>query len=356
MTERRALSRMKPYVPGRKREGAVKLASNENPLGPSPRGMEAIQRAAAEVNLYPDKSATELREAIARRHDISPGRVIVGNGSDELLVLIAGSFFNPGDNVVTGAHTFSQYAFSARLYDAEVRTGPMEEGRFLLEEWTELIDERTRAIFVCNPNNPTGRYVSHDELTRLLETVPSELLVVVDEAYQEYADAPDFPRAEELLDRYPNLVVLHTLSKIYGMAGLRVGYALASEDIIRSVQKVKQPFNVGSVAQAAATAALGDHDFVAQSVDTNVRGRRYLTEELSRRGFTFYPTQANFICLRVGGDAREVAETIADGGVTVRPLNSFDMPEWIRVTIGTEEQNRLFLQALTAAVETAVGT
>ncbi len=354
MKERSALSNLKLYVPGRKRQGAVKLASNENPLGPSPRALEAVQGIASEIHTYPDKNVTELREALGRRHDVSPGRIIVGNGSDEVLVMLAATYFNPGDNVITAVHTFSQYAFSAALFDAEVRRGGMSEGRFLLDEWPRLIDSKTRAVFICNPNNPTGRYVTHDELENFLEAVPRTVLVVVDEAYQDYVTAEDFPRTVELLELYPNLMVLHTFSKIFGMAGLRVGYGIAAEDIVSSVLKVKQPFNVGLPAQMAAIAALEDHDFVARSRRTNAAGTELLMEELARRGFLAYPTQANFLCIHVRDNAVEVAERIADGGVTVRPLNSFGMHEWIRVTIGREEDNRLFLQALASACDAPV--
>ncbi len=351
MKERRALSNLEPYVPGRKRPGAVKLASNENPLGPSPRALEAVRAVASEIHTYPDKNAAALREALGRRHSVAPERIIVGNGSDEVLVMLAATYFNPGDNIITAEHTFSQYAFSAALFEAEIRRGAMSEGRFLLDEWSALMDSRTRAVFVCNPNNPTGRYATHDELVALLEAVPGDVLVVVDEAYQDYVTADDFPRTTELLERYPNLMVLHTFSKIFGMAGLRVGYGIASEDIISSVLKVKQPFNVGLPAQVAAIAALEDHEFVARSRRTNAAGTELLFGELTRRGFTVYPTQANFLCIHVQEDALDVAERIADGGVTVRPLNSFGMDGWIRVTIGREEDNRLFLQALAAACE-----
>ena len=354
MKERSALSKLKPYVPGRKRQGAVKLASNENPLGPSPRALEAVRNGASEIHTYPDKNISELREALGRRHNVSPDRILVGNGSDEVLVMLAATYFNPGDNVVTAEHTFSQYAFSAALFDAEVRRGAMREGRFLLDEWTPLIDSRTRAVFICNPNNPTGRYVAHDELVHFLEAVPRDVLVVVDEAYQDYVTAEDFPRTAELLEVYPNLMALHTFSKIFGMAGLRVGYGIAAEDIVSSVLKVKQPFNVGLPAQMAAVEALQDHDFVARSRRVNAAGTELLMEELTRRGFTVYPTQANFICIHVRENAAEVAERIADGGVTVRPLNSFGMNEWIRVTIGREEENRLFLQALASACRAPV--
>jgi len=354
MTERPALSRLEPYVPGRKREGTVKLASNENPLGPSPRAMAAAREFVDQIHLYPDKNAAILREAIARRHGVEPGQVIVGNGSDEVLVMLASTYFQPGDNVVTARHTFSQYAFSATLFDAEVRRGAMADGRFLLDQWHDLMDPKTRAIFICNPNNPTGRYVTHDELAAFIERVPEDVLIVIDEAYQDYVDAADFPRTEELAGRHANLVVLHTFSKIYGMAGLRVGYAVADPAVIAAIQKVKQPFNVGLAAQEAATAALEDHDFVHRSREVNAAGKELLTRELTGRGFTVYPTQANFLCFHVGEDSVAAADRIADGGVTVRPLSSFGLDEWIRVTIGTAEQNALFLEALSAAFEAPV--
>jgi histidinol-phosphate aminotransferase len=285
---------------------------------------------------------------------VSPDRIIVGNGSDEVLVMLAGTFFNPGDNVVTARHTFSQYAFAAALFDAEVRHGAMADGRFLLDQWHDLIDPKTRAVFICNPNNPTGRYVAHDELAAFIGRVPEDVLIVIDEAYQDYVDAPDFPRTDVLAAHHENLVVLHTFSKIYGMAGLRVGYGIANPAVIAGVQKVKQPFNVGLVAQEAATAALQDDAFVHRSREVNAAGKALLRRELTDRGFTVYPTQANFLCFHVGEDSVAAAERIADGGVTVRPLSSFGLDEWIRVSIGTAEQNALFLEALSAAFEAPV--
>jgi len=334
------------YVPGKKRAGTVKLSSNENPLGPAPRALEAISEWASALNVYPDGSATELRDALASRAGVERGHVIVGNGSDEVLVMLAATFLNPGEHAVIPEHTFSQYEFATRLYDGKPVYAPMRDGRIQLDAMRELIDADTRLVFVCNPNNPTGTYIPGKELAAFAHEVPDDVLLIIDEAYCEFADAPDFSEAVALTRERENVIVLRTFSKLYGLASLRVGYGIAAESVIASMHKVKPPFNTGLLAQKAATAALSDEEFVEQTLSNNREQRAVLRETLERLGMPQYPSEANFICADCGGDAQEFAAELADEGVSVRPLSSFGMPTRVRISVGTAEQNRMLAEAL----------
>ncbi len=351
MKTREALRTIKPYVAGALKPGAIKLASNENPLGPSPRAMEAIARNASGVSLYPDALATELREKLAGRLGVSADQLLVGNGSDEILLFIAGAYIEAGDEAVTSQTTFSEYTFATTLFGGTMRYAPMEDGRFQLNRLLELIGERTRIVFLCNPNNPTGTIFSGKELEAFLERVPRDVLVVSDEAYFEYVSDPSFPDSIALQRTFPDLLVLRTFSKIYGLAGLRVGYGIGSEAVIGDLRRTKEPFNVNILAQAAALAALDDEEFLRRSLRTNEEGKIFLMQELGRMGIPCYPTEANFICCNIGRDGMEAFRRIMDLGVTIRPLASFGLTEWIRVTIGTPEQNRTFLSCLKAFLE-----
>ncbi len=335
-----------PYTPGQTRPGAIKLSSNENPLGPSPRAVEAVRNALDGLNRYPDGASRLLREAIARRYDLDPTQVVTGNGSDEVLTLIAGCSVRPGVNAVTAANTFSEYTFAARLFGANVRKAPLREGRFDPEALLALCDQSTRLMFLCNPNNPTGTYLTHAEVERILRLAPAETLVVLDEAYADYAMAEDFPRSLELLKKYERLVILRTFSKLYGLAGLRVGFALAHPEVAEWMQRVRQPFNNGNLAQAGALAALEDTEFVARSLQINREGMERLTRFLEARKLVYYPSQANFVCFHCAGDARVLFEALLEEGVAVRPLNSFGLSEWVRVTVGAPEQLDRFFAAM----------
>ncbi len=351
MKLRKILDKIAPYTPGVLKEGAVKIASNENPLGPSPRALERISQVAGSISLYPDAGAVRLREAVAKRLGLERDNFIFGNGSDEVLCLISGAYMEEGDTAITSEHTFSEYTFATVLFGGTMKYAPMRDGRFDLPGILQLIDSRTKIIFLCNPNNPTGTSFGEAEFRAFMKQVPSQVLVVSDEAYQEYAERPDFPKSMEYISRYPNLVVLRTFSKIYGLAGLRVGYAVGQKEVIANFYKTKTPFNVNLNGQEAALAALEDDEFVRKSFEMNRRGKEYLYKEFDRLGLRYYPSDANFICVHVGRDSMEVFHTIMDLGVTIRPLRSFKMDEWIRVTVGTEEQNRLFIAYLEKALK-----
>jgi len=350
MNAKPELNSLVPYVPGKKVAGAIKLASNENPLGSSPLAMEALRNAEESLSVYPDGAVAGLTSAIAEFLDVSPSQIVVGNGSDEVMMLTAAAYLRRGDTTITAEHTFSQYTFVSRLFGAEVTSAPMTNGTFNLSEIRSRIDSSTRAIFICNPNNPTGTYVGKAALTAFIERVPEDVLVVLDEAYHDFTDAPDFPDGVGLVRRFPNILVLRTFSKIYGLAGLRVGYGVTSAKIAANLQKVRQPFNSNSLAQAAATAALSDRDFVKESVSNNLRGRQSIYDLCEELDLFYYQTQANFVCINVEYDAEEIYARLVTGGVTVRALGTFGLPTWIRVTIGTPEQNEVFARALRTAL------
>jgi histidinol-phosphate aminotransferase len=326
--------------------GAIKLASNENPLGPSPKAIERITAHLSSISLYPDPTCVELREKLAPRLGVDSEQIIVGNGSDELLVFIAGAYVEPGMSTLTADTTFSEYTFATTLFGGTTRYAPMRDGRFDLGTMADMVDDSTAVVFICNPNNPTGTYVSRAELTEFLRSVPDNVLVVVDEAYNEYVEAEDYTHAAELVGSYPNLLVLRTFSKAYGLAGLRVGYGVATEKVVSDLRLTKEPFNVNSVAQAAALGALDDEAFLAHSRATNAAGKKLLYASLDELGIHYYPTQSNFICMHLRKDSMSVFRTLMDRGITIRPLTSFGLDEWIRLTIGTDEQNRFFLARL----------
>lgn len=352
---RKSIQALKPYVPGKSIEdvkalynpgGITKLGSNENPLGASRKVMAAVKASLSRISLYPDGASRDLRRALADAHGVRQDQVIVGNGSDEVLLLIAAAFLNPGEAALVSENTFSEYEFSTRVMDGKVVRIPARKNRYAIDRFRKKLALKPKLVFLCNPNNPTGSYFTHAELTALLEEAPARTLVVVDEAYAEYADAPDFPRSAELLTRFPNLLISRTFSKIFGMAGLRLGYALGHPLLIQEMARVKTPFNVNLPVQAAGLAALADAAFRKKSVANNLAGRAFLQAELGSRGIEFIPTQANFICFRTSRPAVEVCEDLLKRGMIIRALRSFGMDHWNRVTIGTPEQNRRFLKAL----------
>jgi histidinol-phosphate aminotransferase len=352
MQLREDLRDLKPYTPGKLMPGALKLASNENPLGPSPLALKALRAAADSVHVYPDGAAAALREAISTSLGIASDQILLGNGSDEVLTLIAGAYIRAGDNAVTADVTFSEYHFAVRLFGGSMKFTALKDGAFDLSAVNQAIDSNTKMVFLCNPNNPTGGYFSAEVLEAFLAGVPPSILVILDEAYFHYVEASDYPDSLKILKRFPNLLVLRTFSKIYGLAALRVGFAVASPEVVQQLAVVKQPFNVGTLGQVAAKAALGDTAFVERSRCVNREGAQFWKTELNRLGLFFYPTQANFVAIRVRRNAQTVFTAMADAGVTIRPMTSFGLSGWIRITIGTPGQNRLCLEALEHALDT----
>jgi histidinol-phosphate aminotransferase len=352
---RPSIQALKPYVPGRSIEDVraqyevkrvVKLGSNENPLGTSPKALKAARAALAKSSLYPDGASRTLRRDIASHCGTAVEEIVVGNGSDEILLNIALAFVKVGEKVVISENTFSEYEFSGRVLGAEIVKIPLRDMRYDLAGFAKALSQKPKMLFLCNPNNPTGTYFTHTELLALLEKTPRTCLVVVDEAYGDYATAPDFPRCIELMRTYPNLLVARTFSKLYGLAGLRLGYGIGDAGLLRETLRVKTPFNVNLVVQAAASAALTDKAFVKKSLSVNVKGRAQIEAGLKKLGLPFLPTQGNFICFKVPCQAIDLCEDLLERGMIIRALKSFGLPEWCRVTIGTAEQNRFFLAEL----------
>jgi histidinol-phosphate aminotransferase len=349
-----------PYQPGKpiselERElgitGIVKLASNENPLGASPAAVAAMQAAIKHIALYPDGNGFDLKDALVKRYAVAHANVTLGNGSNDLLELAARAFLAPGDKVVYAAHAFAVYALATQAVGATGITVPATQGygHDLPAMLSAAKENTAKMVFIANPNNPTGTLLSADELLAFMNGLPAEILVVLDEAYNEYLPADKRYDSVSWLKEFPNLIISRTFSKAYGLAGLRVGYALAQEQITDMMNRVRQPFNVNAVAQAAAVAALRDVSFVKQTFELNQRGMIQITEGLTKLGLEYIPSFGNFVAFRIGG-ATAMYRRLLELGVIVRPIANYDMPEWLRVSIGLESENAKFLTALKQAM------
>jgi histidinol-phosphate aminotransferase len=345
-----------PYVPGKpvaelQREmglsEATKMASNENPLGPSPLAMSAMERHLKEAHVYPESSAPDLREGLASRLGVDPDCIVLGNGSDEIMQMATHVFIRPEDEAVMSEHDFSMYRICVRTFGGKPIRVPLKDYRPDLSAMVKAITERTRLIFLAVPNSPTGSVVSRLEFESFLKDLPRDRLILVfDEAYREYIQDPDCPFGPDYLSGDLPVLILRTFSKIYGLAGLRVGYGIGKPWLIELLNRVRPPFNVNSLAQVGALAALDDTEHVQRSVKLTRDGMDYLAAEFSSLGLQFIPSQANFITFRLGSSAKELYEALLKEGIIVRHLASFGMEEWIRVTIGKEEENRSFISAL----------
>ena len=350
---------LKPYQPGKpidelarelglNESDIVKLASNEHPMGPSPAALEAIRRETAEVHRYPDGAGFVLKKTLSDKLNVRSEQITLGNGSSDILDFIVRVFVNDGDNVVVSQHAFAIYGLVARTVGADCIAVPAKDFGHDLEAMLDAINERTRIVFVTNPNNPTGTWNHRDELIGFLNKVPENVIVLLDEAYFEYVHEADYPNGIELLDQYPNLVVTRTFSKAYGLASLRVGYGVSSPELADLMNRVRPPFNVDSFALAAANAAMLDEEYVRESIALNDRGMSYLISSFDDLGLSYIPSVGNFISFRVpdGVDAMEVYSGLLKQGVIVRPVANYEMPEYLRVSIGTESENETFIRAL----------
>ncbi len=346
---------MEPYPPGKpikevERElgigKVIKMASNENPLGPSPRAVEAMARVLPEVNLYPDGNAYYLKRALAVHLGVKEGNIILGNGSDEIIRMIAETFLNEGEEAVIAEPSFLIYRLAVKAMNGQCRLVALKDFTHDLVAMAEMINERTKLIFIANPNNPTGTMVTAEAVDSLMKKVPGEVIVILDEAYYEYIERDDFPRALDYIKRGRNVITLRTFSKIYGLAGLRIGYGIAREELIRDMNRVRQPFNTNSLAQVAALAALEDREHVEKSRRVNRAGKNFLYQELDRLQFSYIPSEANFILVDVNEDAKVLSLRLMQEGIIVRPMGMYNLPGFIRVTIGTGEQNKKFIKAL----------
>jgi histidinol-phosphate aminotransferase len=349
-----------PYPPGKPIEeverelgisGSIKLASNENPLGPSPKAMAAVADALRAVHLYPDGSAFYLRRRLADRHDVSPDDILVGNGSNEIIELIVRTFLRPRDEAVMADQAFVIYRMVVQAVAATPRVIPLRNFTHDLEAMAEAVTPRTRLIFLANPNNPTGTIFRRTAWEAFLRGLPPrQLLVVADDAYADYVEDPEYPDTIALRgDGNVPVVTLRTFSKLYGLAGLRIGYAVAPAPVIEAMQRIRQPFNVNALALVGALAALEDVEHVQRTLAVNREGMRVLTEAFRRLELPFVPSAANFILVRVGRGLA-VYEALLRQGVIVRPMDGYGLPEYLRVTIGLPEENARFIEALETAL------
>jgi histidinol-phosphate aminotransferase len=329
-------------------ERVVKLASNEGPFGPFAAARDALERATLELNRYPDGGAYRLRCALAERHEVRFEEIALGAGADGVVDCLSQAILDPGDAVVCGWPSFPSYVIDALKVGAEARRVPLRDDRYDLPALLDAVDERTKLVYVCHPNNPTGTMNTRAELDAYFDTVPEHVLTVVDQAYFEYIEEPEYPDAiEEYFKAGRRVVVLRTFSKIYGLAGLRVGYGVGPPSVVTAVGKVRRAFDLSLPAQAAALASLDDPDELAQRVRLNAEGRVEVEATLRAHGLTpAGPAVANFLYADVGGDAREVFEDLLRLGVIVRPLAGFGAPSAIRVTVGTPDENAFFADAL----------
>ncbi|NUP90386.1 MAG: histidinol-phosphate transaminase [Candidatus Sumerlaeia bacterium] len=352
------LAHLAPYPPGKPieevqrelgLERVIKLASNENPLGPSPRALDALRAHAGELQLYPDGAAHRLRSAVAAHLDIDPARLIFGNGSDEILLLLALAYLGPGSQMIQSQYAFVRPSMHAALTGAETKEIPVIPRHFEqdVEAMAYSAGPKTRMVYLANPNNPTGDMVNGDRVKALLEHLPESCLFVLDEAYHEYCrDEPHCERALEWIEDHPNLVVCRTFSKAYGLAGLRCGYAVAHPEVIQTLERVRPPFNVSRAAQEAAIAALEDHEHLARTIETNRRGMAQLIEGLRGAKVDLTPSHGNFLLMDVRRPAQAVFQALLRRGVIVRPQHGAGLLTHLRVSIGTGEENALFLSAL----------
>lgn len=359
---RGCIEKIPPYVPGKPIEeverelgisGVVKMASNENPLGPSNEVRQAVIQALERVALYPDSNNFYFRQALADDLKVSPDHLLIGNGLDDVNRILGETFLKPRDEVIIPQPTFSQYEIVTLLLGA---TPVLVKGRTGLEHdlpaMREAITTRTKLIYLCNPNNPTGTIIKRNEMVEFLKSLPRNLLVVIDEAYADFNDDPEFPPGITLLkEGLNNLLIYHTFSKIHGMAGLRLGYAVAAPELISQMRRVKDPFNVNSLAQAAGLAALNAKKHVLLSRELVFTGRRQFYEELKNLGLSYLPTQSNFILIDCGQDSQSIYQYLLQNGVIVRCTHSFGLPNYLRVTFGTAEQNERFFRIFRAGLK-----
>lgn len=351
------VQKLSPYVPGKPVDELareldidpariIKLASNENPMGASPKALKAIKDALAELTRYPDGNGFELKQRLSQACGVQPEQVTLGNGSNDILEIVARAYLAPGLNAVFSEHAFAIYPIVTQAVGATAHVARAKDWGHDLPAMLAAIDSNTRVVFIANPNNPTGTWFGPGALADFLAQVPQDVLVVLDEAYIEYAEGADLPDGLNFLSAYPNLLVSRTFSKAYGLASLRVGYALSSKVVADVLNRVRQPFNVNSLALAAACAALDDADYVARSRQLNEAGMQQLEEGLAQMGLNWIPSKANFIAVDLGREAASVYDGLLREGVIVRPIGGYGMPDHLRVSIGLPGENSRFLEAL----------
>jgi histidinol-phosphate aminotransferase len=352
---RSSVLNIKPYVPGKPIEETkrqlglkevIKLASNENPFGPSPKAISAIKKCLLRVNRYPDAQGFYLKKRLAKYFSLEQENFVLGNGSDELIDVLIKTFVEPDENIVTSETTFLEYEIIAQVNDRKIKKAPLRYFKYDLDAMLKLVDKKTKLIFIANPNNPTGTYVTKYEIADFLNALPESVVVVFDEAYDNFVDVDDYPDSISYLRRKKKVIILKTFSKSFGLAGLRLGYAIADSGLVSYMERVRQPFNVNNLAQEGGLAALDDKDFLKRTRRMVLEGKDFIYKELSKMSLGFQPTVANFILVDTGRDCLEVFKAMLKFGVIVRDMKQYGLRNFIRVTIGTSKENERFIRVL----------
>jgi histidinol-phosphate aminotransferase len=360
MEEKKSLVRkgildLKPYIPGKpieevKRElglkEVIKLASNETSVGPSPLAVAAIKEELENINLYPEGSSSVLREKLAQILSINKEMIIIGNGEDDIIDLIGMTFINDGDEVITGEITFPAYETAAKIMGGKLISVKLKDFSFDLEKIAQRINKKTKIIFICNPNNPTGTIVTREEVNNFMKKVPQDVIVVFDEAYYDYVEDKNYSDSLSYVLEGKNVIVLRTFSKIAGIAGVRVGYGISTSELIGYLNRVVNPFTTNRLAQVAALASLDDEEHYRKVLKSNQEGKKYLYRELKKIDLFYLPTEANFIFIDLKGDSEVIFKKLLKKGIIIRPGKTWGCPNFIRVTIGTPYENEKFIQAL----------
>ncbi|HYD18334.1 MAG TPA: histidinol-phosphate transaminase [Patescibacteria group bacterium] len=344
---------IKPYIGGEGRVAGVtdllRLASNENALGCSPKAREAYLNCANDLFRYPDGSALELRTALGKTYNMNPDNIICGSGSEELISLLVRAYAGPGDEVLFPQYGFLMYPICAKAVGATPVTAPENDFRSDVGALLKAITPKTKMLLLANPNNPTGSYITREELKHLCEKVPSNILILLDSAYAEFVQAADYSDGRDMVDAHPNVVMLRTFSKIYGLAALRLGWGYCSPEVAGVVNRVRGAFNVNAPAQAAGVAALSDSDFLKRTIEMTTTGRAYLAENIGALGFRVLPSVGNFLLVEFGDKAEDIRLSLKDKGIFIRQMGAYNLPRHLRVTVGTADDNQRLVAALKAA-------
>ena len=357
---RKSVLSVNPYVPGKPIEETkrqlglkevIKLASNENSWGVSPKAISAIKRSLAGINRYPDAQGFYLKKRLAKFFGLSLENFVLGNGSDELIDVVIKTFMEADENIVTSEGTFLEYEIIAQVNDRRVKKAPLSYFKYDLEAILRLVDKKTKLVFIANPNNPTGTYVTKNEVAGFIKALPEGVVVVFDEAYDTFIDVNDYPDSLSYLKKKKNIIILRTFSKAYGLAGLRLGYAIAAPELVVYLERIRQPFNVNLLAQAAGLAALEDKDFLRKTRRLTLEGKDFIYRQLSRMGLGYVPSVTNFVLIDVGRDSQEVFQDCLKFGVIVRDMRQYGLANFIRVTIGTQKENQRFLRVLSKVLK-----
>lgn len=356
---RKSVLAVNPYVPGKPIEETkrqlglkevIKLASNENSWGASPKAIRAIKKSLVGVNRYPDAQGFYLKKQLAKVFGLSADHFVLGNGSDELIDVLIKTFVEADENIVTSSGTFLEYEIIAQVNDRRIKQAPLSYFKYDLGALLKLVDKKTKLIFIANPNNPTGTYLNKKEVAEFLNALPESVIVVFDEAYDAFIDVDDYPDALSYLKKKKRVIILRTFSKAYGLAGLRLGYAIAAPELVAYLERIRQPFNVNLLAQVAGIAALEDKEFLKLTRRNTLAGKKIIYQGLAQLGLGFVPTVANFILVDVGTDSQEVFKAMLKFGVIIRDMRQYGLNNFIRVTIGNEKENKRFLRVLAKVI------